>query len=304
MEKMQFTFTLSEEQQKLKEYHFQHLVKDPQIQKWLKQYQQPERIIYEHTGKFMDFMRRKEFCNQCKGLKFCVQPQPGYCLSLYMDDILMERLEPCAYQLAQVNDFAHKKQYRICDCSDAMLRVDLGKLDVSKESNEYKSMLMEIIMEIRKEKLDKGIYFYGRPGVGKSFLAAGITNYFAKQGKTCAFIHIPTLIGDLKLLFQDKSALDHKLNLIKNVDVAVFDDIGGETVSAWSRDEILLSLLNERMEQRRYTLFTSNYSQSELQEHFAISAQGFKEPVSADRIMERIKALSCEKFIKGTSRRV
>ena len=83
----------------------------------------------------------------------------------------------------------------------------------------------------------------------------------------------------------------------------VLDDIGGENLSAWSRDDILLPLLDARMEQHRLTLFTSNYSMVELKERLETTSRGVREPVAAERLFERLKTLSSEIFIKGDSRR-
>jgi len=144
----------------------------------------------------------------------------------------------------------------------------------------------------------KGFYLCGKPGVGKSYLAAGITNHFARKKCRVGFIHVPTLIGDLKLMFHDREAQEQHLNRIRNVPVLVLDDIGGESVTAWSRDEILLSLLDYRMEHKLLTFFTSNYKLPELKQRYTLN-----EPMAAERIEERIRTLAQEVFMSGNSRR-
>ena len=42
--------------------------------------------------------------------------------------------------------------------------------------------------------------------------------------------------------------MEARLRSIRNAEVVVFDDIGGESVTAWSRDDILLPLMDARME--------------------------------------------------------
>ena len=56
------------------------------------------------------------------------------------------------------------------------------------------------------------------------------------------------------------------------------------------------------MEKRRLTIFTSNYSMEELKQRLCAAASKSSEPVAAERLLERIRALSCEIFIKGETR--
>ena len=73
----------------------------------------------------------------------------------------------------------------------------------------------------------------------------------------------------LKRLFQDNEAMEELLAKIAKAKVVVFDDIGGESVTAWSRDDVLLPLLDERMNSHRLTYFTSNYTMAELQQRYS-----------------------------------
>ena len=143
----------------------------------------------------------------------------------------------------------------------------------------------------------------GPPGVGKSYLCIGVCNYFARQGSTCAFVNVPRLVSQLKRLFQDNEAMEELLAKIAKAKVVVFDDIGGESVTAWSRDDVLLPLLDERMNSHRLTYFTSNYTMAELQQRYSSLQAKKSDPVAALRLLERVKALSAEKMLKGRSRR-
>ena len=94
------------------------------------------------------------------------------------------------------------------------------------------------------------------------------------------------------------------LSRIAHAEIAVFDDIGGESVTPWSRDDVLLPLLDERMNAHRPSLlFTSNYTMGELEARDALGNGKNAEPVAALRLLERVKALSGEKILKGRSRR-
>ena len=79
--------------------------------------------------------------------------------------------------------------------------------------------------------------------------------------------------------------------MAKKVDMLLLDDIGAETVTEWSRDEVLGTILQYRMEEGLATFFTSNLTISELEQHLAVTNKDV-DNVKARRIIERIKQLT------------
>ena len=92
------------------------------------------------------------------------------------------------------------------------------------------------------------------------------------------------------------------LNDVALVDVLFMDDIGAESVSAFVRDELLLVALNQRLEQKKPTFFTSNIDLEALKEHYALSRHDASY-VKADRIIERILGLANPFLIKDVNKR-
>lgn len=303
MEKVTFTFTLSKEQQEAKKQRVKALLQNPYMKEWRKQYAIDDTFIYSHSGRFQDYCDMMSKCEGCAGLSFCRQPMQGQRLELTFDGFLQTQVSACSYTLKEEKKYVHEKQYRFFDAPKEYLLIDLSKLDVSKESTSYQNVIMKVLRTLMNEENTKGLYLFGTPGVGKSYLAAGMTNYYAKKGKKVAFVNVAKLIADLKMMFHDAMAMEQKLRIIQQVDVLVLDDIGGESVTAWSRDDILLPLLDARMQGKKLTIFTSNYQLSELKDKLAQGNGRVSEPVAAERILERIRTLSCEIFVKGSSRR-
>lgn len=303
MEKVTFAYTLSAEQEKLKKERVAKLLQNPYVKEWMKTYQQDETFIYDHSGKFMDWCEVKAKCEHCQGLDFCRQPKNGEVMELHYDGLLSNQILVCPFKVKQIQEKAHRKQYREMDMLDDYLLVDIGNFNIQKESKEYMTAYAKVVKLLKNENPEKGLYLWGKPGAGKSYLAAGICNYYAKRKKKVAFVNVPKLIADLKMMFHDAEAMDTKLRRIKNADVVVLDDIGGESVTSWSRDDILLPLLDARMEKKRLTIFTSNYSLDELKQRLSMTSNKISEPMAAERLLERIIALSCEIFIKGETRR-
>ena len=80
------------------------------------------------------------------------------------------------------------------------------------------------------------------------------------------------------------------------------DDIGAESVSTWSRDEILGTILQYRMENNLTTFFTSNLTIDELEANLSITKNNV-DKVKARRIIERIKQLTVDIELVSKNRR-
>ena len=115
-------------------------------------------------------------------------------------------------------------------------------------------------------------------------------NELAKFDKKIAIVYYPEFLRSLKSSFSDDNDYETKFNYIKKVELLLIDDIGAETATAWSRDEVLGNILQYRMQEHLPTFFTSNFTLDQLEEHFSLTKGD--EKVKARRIMERIRQLS------------
>ena len=87
-----------------------------------------------------------------------------------------------------------------------------------------------------------------------------------------------------------------------NVDILLIDDIGAEKVTEWSRDEVLGTILQNRMNNHKTTFFTSNLTIKELEQHLSLVNNGV-DFVKARRIIERIKQLTLDMELISENRR-
>ncbi|MEK4230287.1 primosomal protein DnaI [Solibacillus sp. FSL H8-0538] len=148
----------------------------------------------------------------------------------------------------------------------------------------------------------KGFYLYGQFGVGKSFVLGAIANELATFKVRSVVVFVPEFLREMKNSIQDQS-LNEKIDYVKKAPVLMLDDIGAETLSSWTRDEILGTILHYRMSEELPTFITSNFDYAGLEHHLAQSQRGDVEVVKAARIMERIKALTTPIQMDGANRR-
>lgn len=148
----------------------------------------------------------------------------------------------------------------------------------------------------------KGFYLHGKFGVGKSFVLGAIANELASLQVKSIVVFMPEFLREMKNSIQDQT-LNEKIDYVKKAPVLMLDDIGAETLTSWTRDEIIGTILHYRMSEQLPTFITSNFDYDELEHHLAQSKAGDIEVVKAARIMERIRALTDPIKMAGKNRR-
>ena len=148
----------------------------------------------------------------------------------------------------------------------------------------------------------KGFYIYGEFGVGKSYVLGAIANELAEQKFRSVLVYVPEFLREMKHAIQDHS-LQEKVDYVKKAPVLMLDDLGAETLSSWTRDEILGTILHYRMSENLPTFITSNFDYDGLEDHLAYSGKGEREVVKAARIMERIRSITVPMRLSGKNRR-
>lgn len=151
----------------------------------------------------------------------------------------------------------------------------------------------------------KGLYLYGEMGIGKTFLMKRFAKMLAEAGNKVAFVNLSSLTSIIKSTFSKGNEEYFEIqNLLSRVNYLFIDDIGAEKVTSWFRDDFLFPLLNERMEHKKITFFSSNYSHDKLAKKQSITTgTTYKDYYNSNRLMSRIKALSKEVKIQGTNKR-
>lgn len=159
----------------------------------------------------------------------------------------------------------------------------------------------QMVANLRHQKLPKrGFYLAGDNGVGKTHMLLALAKEFYRQEVKSIVVFFPELIRALKQAPYEAPAIIKKL---QRTPVLMIDDIGSEMQTSYSRDEILLPILNARMNDKKLTYFTSNLDTNSLLHHFSQTQYGENEPIKAKRVMERIESLSEPITIVGKNKR-
>jgi len=94
---------------------------------------------------------------------------------------------------------------------------------------------------------------------------------WAGNGFRCRglFLHIPTLLMKLKDFDKPDSIYAEIKDLIPTVDLVIWDDVGSIKLSAYDYNQLLM-LLEQRINNGKTNIFTSNYDEKDLQEALGV----------------------------------
>ncbi len=258
--------------------------------------------VDKHALAFLHYAEVKKQCSKCRGLDDCVFSEKGKYDDISAEYDFCRVVRSCHYLIEERKKYGIKDNYLLCDLSNPALLYDIDKIDLSAETAYYKSVVAMV-----RDWIDnyprKGFYFVGPLGTGKTYLAACVTNHFAKQGKKVAFVNMPQLCADIKRNALDEDFIDDLVYRMRRAEILVLDDIGAENFTSYIRDDILYPILDYRMENGKRTFFTSNVDLAKLTERMSYNQNGQKDETKAMRLVERIRALAEVLPLKGESRR-
>lgn len=110
----------------------------------------------------------------------------------------------------------------------------------------------------------RNLFFYGDPGVGKSFLSNCIAKELIDQSKSVVYLSSFQLFDTLTKGKFDKDEQAEKINKhLLNCDLLIIDDLGTELVNSLTVSQLFLCL-NERLLNRKSTIISTNLSLDSL----------------------------------------
>jgi len=163
---------------------------------------------------------------------------------------------------------------------------------IGPERKEIHRYILSFLKNYSKDNYVKGMYISGLYGSGKTYILATLANELAKLNHHVTFVYYPDLVRELKSSI-GKDSFEEKIEILKKTEILFLDDIGGETVSQFVRDEVLGPVLQYRLLDQRPTFFTSNLKPKTLMDALCKDETQL-EKTKALRIVERIKSLTLE----------
>lgn len=269
---------------------------DQKFRRLIKTLEVEDKIAMKYTSSLQTTIKELNNCSDCPGLIYCKNRLDGHIL--YPENKgqqIIFSYVPCKHEKErvkkEVNRMTRDKELALASMADIELN-DKKRLPVLK-------WLINFCENYDRNNNHKGLYLHGTFGCGKTFLIAAAFNELSKKRISTEIVYLPELLRDLK---SDFDSFGDKVQYLENVDLLLIDDIGAEKVTEWSRDEILGTILQHRMNNYKTTFFTSNLNIEELETHLVINSN-IDEVVKARRIIERVKQLTEDMELIGENKR-
>lgn len=226
----------------------------------------------------------------------------GYMPQLFLNgNVIDVRYQKTSQKISEDEKRAVNRRIELIDLPEKLRQVSLDKIFVTDERKDVLAKIQTFLTNYKTDPHQRGLYLAGDFGVGKTYILAGVANYVAKMGKKVVFLHVPSFIASLSSHFEDNS-LQKEIKRVEDCDLLILDDIGAESLSQWSRDDVLGVILQSRMDNTLPTFFSSNFDLEKLEAHFAETKNAI-DPVKAARLMQRVRFLAQEVIVSGPNRR-
>ncbi|MDV6377569.1 primosomal protein DnaI [Sporosarcina sp. GW1-11] len=274
------------------------VVEDPAIQQFISDHSDEvnTEVVNRSLGKLYEFKTASHACDRCPNIEGCINVMKGFEPKLVIAQRLID-LDYVVCPTKQLEDERRNvsKMVNSMYMPKEVMEARLSNVDFLSEDSRV------IVMRAAKDFLnqidstgkipERGFYLYGNFGIGKSFILGALANELATRQVRTVVVYVPEFLREMKQSIQNQT-LDEKVEFVKKAPVLMLDDIGAETMSTWTRDEVLGTILQYRMAEKLPVFFTSNFNYNELEHHLTTSQRGETEPIKAARVMERIRMVS------------
>ncbi len=244
-----------------------------------------DEIAMKYTSRLEETVSELDNCSGCKGLIYCQNRLAGHVQYPQKNgNQIIFSYAPCKYE-KELQEKENNRRTREKD----LLNASMKDIDITDKKR------VHVIKWLKNfyDKYDingefKGLYLHGNFGSGKTYLISALFNELSKKRISTEIVYFPELLRDIK---SDFDTYADRIDYLENVDLLLIDDIGAEKVTEWSRDEILGTILQKRMNNYKTTFFTSNLNMEELERHLRVNSYSDDE-IKARRIIERVKQLT------------
>jgi DNA replication protein DnaC len=216
-------------------------------------------------------------CSLCQGNGWVLEESAGGTIIARRCQCYLERLNQTLLEQANI-----PRRYKNCT---------LNNFEVHNDSHQKALKIAKKFVEDYPVQ-DIGLLFIGPCGVGKTHLAVSIIQELIFKKKVpCSFYDFRDLIRDIQNTYTPDSPLTESevLSPVLQKEVLVLDELGAKRTTAWV-EETIFYIINHRYNNKKLTIFTSNYLDLEEEEDKRDSFYKRGDESLVDRIGVRLRS--------------
>ena len=281
MEKLQLNFNEIDENKILKELKENKVAKDLIDRLNLK-----DEVIIQSYDLILNYIRESSFCDSsCTSKDTCIKKSKMYRYDLYVDENnnLQERMIICPYY----KDYYKRKKNLIYTTFDEDVILDDKSKDFIIDNINIFGNVKKLTNILTHNKETNGIYFQLKDSVTRLNLVKSLA-YRLLGNEEVAIVKFQDMLMDIKEEFKLVSD-DKIIDKVNRVSILIIDGIGHESITNWSRDEILYSLLDNRIQNKKTTILCSEYTIDELKSAYRI--KGNQDALKVEKLIDKIKEI-------------
>lgn len=256
------------------------LFKNKQVKEFCLHHALSEETILKNFVPLSQYKEVSDICNQCDGTK-CYSPVSDMTCTISINE--MEKIQVEYSDCPKVLQ-AHPGNLEVIDFSvkDIDIEITNARITLFKYFDKFCD-------DYFKNIPTKGIYLWGKCGVGKSLLLFMFAKSLVSKGAKVLFAYYPDLVRQFQTSF-GTSNVEELIYRLKTADILMLDDIARESNTPYVRDEILGPILQYRCDNGLPMFMTSNRDFKLLEEHISETNTTI-DKIKGRAILERIKYL-------------
>lgn len=247
------------------------------IQDFFKEHKEEvtEQLVNQNLSNLYEFMtQHKKFTEQEETI------MPGYAPKLVLNgEFITVTYYPTKEKIEEDKRRAVERRIRSLYMPKQVVDANLADFYTDEESRQL--ALVEAYQFLnnyppKSGERVKGLFIHGSFGTGKSYLLGALAKELALKGISTTLVYLPEFMREVKQSISDNT-VGEKIQFAKETEVLMLDDIGAESMTAWTRDEVLGAILQFRMQEELPTFFSSNYNMDQLENHLMFAQNGTEE---------------------------
>lgn len=232
-----------------------------------------------------NYIKLNNSCENCKSMNSCDHSTKGhrYGLKRDFDGDLTDYFTICKYY----QKYYQKKKNIVFTTFNEEELLDSSQKTFLRDNYNLLGNFFEKLVRISENQPVTGAFIHLPDTKIRLKLIKGIA-YTLLTTRKMAIVKFSDLLQVIKSEFKLKSD-ETTFKELLDCEILVIDGLGNESITNWSRDEILLSILDNRIQLDKTTILCSEYSIEQLKKIYKI---GYSDAIKVEQLIEKIKELN------------